>query len=104
MPLFINGTPVNKISGPISMHILTPKKNDLFPNLPVYMLFGDYHESSDNLCEDNSPETLDVYSTDFLGLLNNLVKPNGELIDFYIEGVISITWSLQNLLIQKNIL
>jgi len=86
MPLFINGTRVNKISGPISMHILTPKKNDLFPNLPVYMLFGDYHESSDNLCEDNSPEILDVYSTDFLGLLNNLVKPNGELIDFYIEG------------------
>jgi len=86
MPLFINGNPVNKISGPISMFILTPKRNHIFPNLPVYMLFGDYHESDKNMCVDNPPGTLDVYGTDFLGLLNTLVKPNDELIDFYIEG------------------
>jgi hypothetical protein len=86
MPLFINGTPVNKISGPVSMFILTPKKSDIFPNLPVYMLFGDIHDSDQNMCIDKSPETLDIYGTDFLGLLNTLVTPNNELIDFYIEG------------------
>jgi hypothetical protein len=50
------------------------------------MLFGDVHESDQNLCKDNSPGTLDIYGTDFLGLLDTLVKPKGELIDFYIEG------------------
>ena len=85
MPLIINGTRVNKISGPVSMYILTPKKNDIFPNLPVYMLFGDIHLSNENMCEDKSPETLDVYSLDFLSLLNTLSTPE-EPIDFYVEG------------------
>jgi hypothetical protein len=41
MPLFINGTPVNKISGPVSMFILTPKKSDIFP-IQYGLVFGNY--------------------------------------------------------------
>jgi hypothetical protein len=84
MPLLINGTPVNKISGPISMHILTPKQSDLFPNLPVYMLFGDLHESEQNFCTDID-NSYDVHGLKFLGLLNKVLKPN-ELIDLYVEA------------------
>ena len=85
MPLIINGTEVNKISGPVSMYILTPKKNKVFPNLPAFMLFGDIHRSNDNMCKDKSEGTLDVYSLDFLSLLNTMATTE-EPVDFYIEG------------------
>ena len=58
MPLIVNGTAVNKISGPVAMYILTPKANkllkNLFHNLPVYILFGDLHESNENLCKEKN--------------------------------------------------
>jgi hypothetical protein len=86
MPLIVNGTAVNKISGPASIYILKPKPNKLFHNLPIYMLFGDYHDSNENLCEeDKSPGTMDVYSIQFLSLLNKLSTPE-EPIDFFIEN------------------
>lgn len=85
MPVIINGTPVDKISGPISMYILTPKKNELFKNLPVYMLFGDHHTSTENTCDFKDPNTYNIYDINFLSLLNS-VATSKEPIDFYIEG------------------
>ena len=84
MPLLINETEVKKISGPVSMYILTPIKNELFPNLPIYMLFGDKHNSDKGLCEKSS-ESMNISSVEFLGLMNTLVNSN-EYIDFYVEG------------------
>ena len=62
MPLVIDGNRINKISGPVSMSILTPKKSELFPNLPVYMLFGDVHNDRKNMCkETKSKGVYNVY-------------------------------------------
>jgi hypothetical protein len=87
MPLLINENRVNRISGPVSMYILTPKRNDVFKNLPVYMLFGDVHNSNENICEggDNLSGTYNIYDINFLNILNTLSTPE-EPIDFYIEG------------------
>jgi len=86
MPLIVNGEEVNKISGPVSMYILTPKKSELFPNLPLYMLFGDLHGSTVNMCqEDESKGVYKIYDIEFLGLLSKLGSVE-EPIDFYVEG------------------
>ena len=84
MPLIIKDTIINKLSGPVSMYILTPIQNDLFNKLPIYILFGDMHNSDKGLCEKSS-DSMNISSGEFLGLLNILVKPN-EYIDFYVEG------------------
>jgi hypothetical protein len=87
MPLIINNTRVNKISGPVSMYILKPKPDQpIFKCLPIYILFGDMHHGIENLCEeDKSPETMDVGSIQFLSLLNQLSSPL-QPIDFFVEG------------------
>jgi hypothetical protein len=51
------------------MSILIPKKNKLFPNLPMYLFFSD-------------TENVDI---NFLVSLSSLVAKD-ELIDFYLEG------------------
>ena len=86
MPLVVDGNRINKISGPVSMSILTPKKSELFPNLPVYMLFGDVHNDNRNMCkEGKSKGVYSVYDIEFLSLLSN-VATSTRPIDFYIEG------------------
>jgi hypothetical protein len=87
MPLIIGDKKINKISGPVSMFILKPKVNELFPNLPLYMLFGDMHNSSENMCgEDVEDETVvNVYDIKFLQALNSLCTKERP-IDFYVEG------------------
>ena len=87
MPLVIDKNIVNKISGPVSMYLLTPKPNELFPNLPVYMLFGDEHFGTQNMCkkDDTSKGTYNIYDVNFLSLFNQLSTPENP-IDFYVEG------------------
>jgi hypothetical protein len=86
MPLILNGKNVNKISGPVSMYILTPKKSKLFPNLPVFMLFGDIHLGEEGMCvEKENKGVYRIYDLQFLSMLSNLTRPE-EPIDFYVEG------------------
>jgi hypothetical protein len=87
MPLVIEGNRINKISGPVSMYILVPKDNPDFPNLPVYMLFGDIHHSDENMCPENPGVSgqYKIYDLEFLGMLNSLGAPEHP-IDFYVEG------------------
>jgi hypothetical protein len=79
---------IERISGPVSMYILKPKENILqrFSGLPIYMLFGDYHESNENMCkEDKSPGTYNIYDIKFLNIFSKLSTPE-EPIDFFLEG------------------
>jgi hypothetical protein len=90
MPLFINKTPVvKKISGPVSIYLLIPKSTERtipFPGLPVYMLFGDIHESNKNMCEEDKFQgTYNIYDIDFLNILSTL-STRDEPIDFFVEG------------------
>jgi hypothetical protein len=86
MPLVINyDKHVQKISGPVSMYILTPVKNKIFPKLPVFMLFGDRHGQNDNMCDEKIPNAYTIYSTRFLKMINSLGSTE-EPIDFYVEG------------------
>jgi len=87
MPLVIEGREIRKISGPVSMYILVPKDNSDFPNLPVYMLFGDVHNSDENMCPENPGVSGEykIYDLEFLGMLNSLGAPEHP-IDFYVEG------------------
>ena len=93
MPLSINGKNVHKISGPVSMYVVVPiivgdlspeekSKASKFPNLPIYILFGDVHKSGEKMCEDG---TFNIYDTKFLSLFSNIVKGD-ETVDFYVEG------------------
>jgi hypothetical protein len=86
MPLILNGFAVDNISGPVSMYILTPKSTVnkyIYPNLPVYMLFGDIHRSNKNTCKKGTYNN--IYDINFLILLSTLAQYN-EKIDFYFEG------------------
>jgi hypothetical protein len=86
---YINDTtPVNRISGPVSMNLLVPNFGSNFvsryPNAPIFMLFGDVHRSTVGLCGE-APGTYPVYKIDFLKKLNQILA-DGESIDFYTEG------------------
>jgi hypothetical protein len=93
MPLRINGKDVHKISGPVSMYVVVPitvrdlspedkSKASKFPNLPIYILFGDVHDSGEKTCEEGN---FNIYDTKFLSLFSNIVQGD-ETVDFYVEG------------------
>ena len=96
MPLTIYNKKINKISGPVSMRILTPNKTK-FNNykkigmkLPIYILFGDNHLSSKNMCEiceckdGSSSCCYKIYDPNFMRLIDKVVSP-GYSVDFYVE-------------------
>jgi hypothetical protein len=95
MPFYINGKTVTRLSGPVSMHLLTPTDEYLkiYPYAPLYILFGDKHKDSTGFCTDPIIEKGDytIYNPNFLQLFNDaLNKKEGEkengTIDFYVEG------------------
>ena len=97
MPLvFGDDIKINKISGPVSMHILKPRNNpdpklkQEFPNLPLIILFGDIHLGTENMCGEEEEvkrenDTFKIYDVNFLKLFNDSVGDR-EKIDFYVEG------------------
>jgi len=81
--LLINGTLVSSISGPVSMHILKPTKEfHESHKAPIFILFGDQHNSDENLCTececsvDNKSCCYEIYSDKFLLLLDEVAKRN----------------------------
>ena len=102
MPLIINKKSVNKISGPVSMYLLYPKVEytEIKQNkyAPIFILFGDSHESVENYCNQDEGEEkgyYKVYDVNFLKLFSDAVEGNKEskenkeksgTIDFYVEG------------------
>ena len=84
---------INKISGPVSMYYLKPNYEiikDNHINLPLFLLFGDFHFSYDNMCSECTCEKTSktccskIYSGDFIKTINNLSTPTRP-IDFYTE-------------------
>ena len=84
---------LQRISGPVSMFYLKPKKEvyDAFHaqglDLPLFLLFGDEHRSEKGMCEDC--ECLDeccklIYDKDFLRELDTLARETP--VDFYTES------------------
>jgi hypothetical protein len=96
MPLTIYNKHINKISGPVSLQVLRPnktkfdeyKKNGM--TLPIYILFGDVHNSTKNMCEiceckdGSSSCCYKVYDPNFMRLIDKVVSP-GHSVDLYTE-------------------
>lgn len=78
---------ITKLSGPVSMSLLIPTRTYLQknPGAPIFMLFGDSHNSSANLCPGDVPNKHRIYKLEFLQTLCNLLRGN-EIIDYYTEG------------------
>ena len=93
MPLQLNSLTIDRISGPVYMSILTPipirrqtTVPNLFPNLPIFILFGDKHRSNENVCKQTDKNTYSIYDINFLKEISNLATQYGRPIDFYVEG------------------
>lgn len=57
---------IENISGPASMYLLTTTN----PKLPTILLFGDYHESYQNMCDKKNPNTYVIYDQKFIDLFD----------------------------------
>ena len=81
--LIVNGQKIDKISGPISFYLLTPKnsednehlnlkKNKIYP--PVIILFGDKHFDMSNLCSncEKKHNCYNIWSQNLLDLFDNI--------------------------------
>lgn len=94
MPLTIYNQEIDKISGPVSVYILKPNKiyfkNYTMVNmkLPVYILFGDKHESDKYMCSDcnciNNGCCYKINDPNFLRILDKIASPNYP-VDFFAE-------------------
>ena len=75
----------SQISGPVSMYYLKPNDS----SLPLFLLFGDIHNSFDNMCSECTCEERKrcchrIYDIDFLKKIEKLSRPQRP-VDFYIE-------------------
>lgn len=95
--LILSGNVIKHISGPVSMYILKPDI-DFHKKFkaPIFVLFGDNHNSNANLCTDCRCELNDeksccyeVFSDKFLKIIDDVAKDPKYPIDFSIEGGLS---------------
>jgi len=93
--LQIGDTNITKISGPVSMYYLRPKQeiydNGGADNFPLFLLFGDGHESTKNSCDpcndtDKESSCYRLSNEKFLKLLDTLSSDNLP-VDFYTEHI-----------------
>jgi hypothetical protein len=78
--LKVNNTIIKKITGPSSYAILLPP---IESSLPIQILFGDIHHSTNNSCEDENG-VYSIYESDFLGLFDEIAKAYP--VHFYTES------------------
>ena len=100
--IVINRQLIKSISGPVYLSILKPKM-DYFKKLyskektfaPVFMLFGDVHQSNEEMCTDctcnihNSGCCYKIYEDKFLKLLDQIPEPPKFNVDFSMESSIT---------------
>jgi hypothetical protein len=97
MPLQIGDHKINSITGPVAMHLLVPDEKRFFQlqekgiNMPIFMLFGDQHYSTNGYCDNCSCNTngqnccYKIWENDFLRILDSASSDDFPT-DFYIEG------------------
>ena len=99
--LILNNKKYNKISGPISFHILKPKNKNMSKYiLPLIILFGDKHFSDEYRC-DNNIYTLDMMNI-FLKEIDELSNKNNYKTDIFIEGGLNLKYKYENIIIENN--
>lgn len=97
MPLTIGDLTIDKISGPISFTMLTPKLTEfekfklLDVRLPVQLFFGDAHKSTMYMCKNchckadgKGPCCVKIYSKNFLQAIDSLASTDFP-VDIYVE-------------------
>lgn len=80
MSLVFNDKIVNEFSGPTTIQILVPKKDQYEKfltnkkvHLPVLIMFGDYHFSKDNICETKEDKVnVNIFDKEFLKLIDSM--------------------------------
>jgi hypothetical protein len=79
--ILIKDTLISRISGPASITILKPTKDfHKSHKAPIFILFGDVHESKDNMCLECKCESksefccYEIYSPEFLKLIDGIAE------------------------------
>jgi len=90
----ISNTLVERISGPVNVHILKPTMDfHLRTGAPIFVLFGDRHFSETNMCEncvcDSHTCCYPIFSPDFLKLIDQMASEEYP-IDFNVETPLTI--------------
>ena len=93
--IVLNDKIISGISGPVSLIILKPTIEFYKEyQAPIFILFGDVHDSDDNICEEcvcnDSNCCYNIYSETFLQLLDNIGSDPKFPVDFNIESSINI--------------
>lgn len=98
--MLIKDTKVSRISGPVGFSLIKPKKSIFNEfkqhgiHLPIMILFGDIHNSSENLCNSctcgKKGCCMAVYEDKFLQLLDSIATPEFP-IDFGVEMYLTST-------------
>ncbi len=90
MKFIIGDKHIDRISGPISMYVMTSINKE---ELPHVIMFGDDHTDSlyqclDCTCEHNESCCMKIYDSDFFVNLSEYSKENNCEIDIYIEAMV----------------
>jgi hypothetical protein len=88
--IIINDKLIKSISGPVSFYYLKPINSSESKYFPLIVLFGDYHRSKDNICNNCKCENkknccYTISDKNFLSLLDSLVYDDKYPVDFYTE-------------------
>jgi hypothetical protein len=106
--VIINNARIKKLSGPVTFQILEPNievfkrlKRDYNIQLPIVILVGDEHYSSEGQCKNCNIEKncYPIYSNEFISLLDNLSN-KGFSVDIYTENI--ITEKMREYLLKAN--
>lgn len=73
--IYIRNKRIKHMSGPVSIHYLTPSDKHKDKNLPLVLLFGDIHGDFDNVCssdenEEKKSKTYAIYDEKFIKLID----------------------------------
>ena len=98
--LRINNHLITSVSGPIDMVIMKPTRKFSTYKNPIFILFGDYHNSFSNMCNDcscpanNNECCYEIFSKDFLKIIDGLAKDYN--VYFNYEFGLGTNWYLNN--------
>ena len=84
----IGGLNLDKLSGPVSVAVLTPTSKAISSTrrkLPVFLLLGDYHKSFANMCETTNQIYPSTMSKNWYNLLDSVASKE-QPSDYFVES------------------